>query len=567
LAATGNSRVKPSGFPPYSNSLDFSAISAAHSPNHEESASSELQLHNKSDYGSQGQDNPYSNYSNNRKYENRFSQNSTITDHELMFKLSNARKDNVTSFRIDAASLANEETKTTWKELINNDDLALILWDVTNKHVGFKSRDESVEKCLDEFNDERKAIAPYLVSTTVRENEYFLRDFINNISKYSHLHDLNTVQNYYDQFREILKDQKSYYKALKQIIENMDQDMKYAIICAQRRFCSCFSSQDIVRYEEQFCSLSQYNFLMRTYLIYGYYIDPIIRGIFIVTGLILNCAILIIFAKHKDVVTQCDVMVMNIAVNGILILIVYTPLHYIHFYYSSIIPHEEFSDNGVFASVQSALISVSGMSLLTLRARYHVQIFHPLNSAVFWRSLSTMWQHSLCVLTVWMWAFSVATLTYMFNDHPKIGYLFAPLVYIALYVLTLPIAMYRFKIYSEKGLVPPEGEKIISSTTVVQLSKMFWMTHVPLLVWLLLERLCGFILKLASINYSYVDILFCYVYLSYTCVNTLALCRGSYVFRKLLYRHVFRCSYKLNEQQDMMLNETGRPACETQSLT
>lgn len=564
MAATHRGGANSSEFAPNSDRLDDSANSAVDFRNHEKPDSSELLLHNKLGDEQQRQGNPYSNYSNSPKYGNRFSQNSVSTDH--LSALSKTTKGSVKRFRREAGiESGNEQINISWKELVNNDKLALILWDVTNKHAGFKSRDESVEKCLDEFSDKIEAIAPYLLSTTVRENEYFLREFIHKISKYSHLHNLNAVQNYYDQFREILKDQQSYYTTLKEVIENMDQDMKYTLICAQRRFCSCFSSQDIVRYEEQLSSLSQYNFLMTAYLIFGYYIDPIIRAIFIVTGLILNCTALIIFAKHKDTVMQSDVMVINIYVAGILILIVYIPLHYIHFYYSSILPHEEFSDNGIFASVQSALISVSGTSLLTLRAQFHIEIFHPLYRPVLCLSSSTMWQRVLCILTVWVWAFSVATLTYMFNDHPKIGYLFAPSLYIVLYVLLLPIAMNRFKIYYEKSFVPPEEEKIINSTTVTQLSKMFWMTHVPLFVWLLLERLCGFVLKLANINYSYVDILFCYIYFSYSCVNTLALCRANYGFRKLLYSHVLRCSYKQNEQQEIMLNETGHPARKMQS--
>lgn len=434
-----------------------------------------------------------------------------------------------------------------------NNTSAFVIWNVTNAHVGYSSKDESVEKCIDEFNDRRSAIAPYLVSTTVRENGYFLRNFIYNISKYSHLHDLRTVQNHYNKYKQILDDHRSYYKTLKEIIENMDQEIKYMIYCAQRRFCTCFSSQDVVRYEEQFSFLSQYNFLLRTYLICGYYIDPLIRVIFILTGLILNGTTLFIFASHTCTITECDVMVMNIAVNGILILIVYVPLQYIHFYHSSVIRHEEFSNNGFFIIVQTALISVSGISLLILRAQYNFQVSKALNNAVSRWPRSVFWQSAVCVLSVWVLAFSVAIFTYMFNSHPKIGHLFAPLVYIMLYVLILPLVMKRFKLHTENGLAPPEQEKIINSSVIVQLCKGFWITHVPLFIWLLVEELCGFFLRLLSINYSYVEIVFCYVYFSYTCVNTLALYRASCGFRKLLHTHLFRCRYK---EQDVMLAQT-----------
>jgi hypothetical protein len=423
--------------------------------------------------------------------------------------------------------------------------------------VGFGSRDESVEDCLDEFRDKRRAIAPYVLSATVRENAYFLRDFIHNMSKYSHWHNLHTVQHYYDRFREILKDHRSYHTALIDVIEHMDPDMTQAIICAQRRFCSCFSQQDIARYEQQFSSLSQYNYLLRGYLLCGYYIDPIIRAIFIVTGLVLNCTTLTIFAKHKATLTHCDAMVMNIAVTGMLTLVVYMPLHYVHFYYSSILPHAELSDNGSFAFAQSALVSLGAASLLALRALRHVQMSHPLKGA--------SWQRLLGILAVWAWALSVATLTYAFNDDPHVGFLFAPAAYIVLYVLFLPAATRRLRIHFEKGSAPPEGEELVSPAAVTQLSKAFWMTHVPLFVWLAAERLCGFLLKLATLNYPYVDILFCYIHCSYACVNTVALCRSSSAFADLLRTRVLRCSCEETGQQDVMLQETGHSAPVTQS--
>jgi hypothetical protein len=554
--------VTPTGFAPVISSNDYSNISGTHFTELQKRGSSERLLLDKSRSESQDYDDPYDTYSNTPTYEHRSLQK-PITDAGRVIRLHNTTIDTAKIFRreVEVETSGNENINTSWKQLMMNDTSAFIIWNVTNTHVGFNSKDEAVEKCLDEFNNRRRAIAPYLVSTTVRENGYFLRNFINKISKYSHLHDLRTVQDHYDEFKQILKDHQSYYATLKEVIQNMDQETKYTVYCAQRRFCTCFSQQDIVRYEEQFSFLSQYNFLLRTYLICGHYIDPIIRVIFIVTGLILNGTILIIFTRHKNRITECDVMVMNIAVNGILILIVYIPLQYIHFYYSSVIRHEEFSNNGFFVIVQTALISVSGISLLTLRAQHNFQVTKALNTTASWWPRSVFWQSALCVLSVWVLASSVAVFTYMFNNHPKIGHLIAPLVYIVLYILILSLVMNRIKLYAEKDLVPPEQENIINSRAIVELCKVFWITHFPLFLWLLLEGLCGFALRLVSINYSYVEIVFCYVYFSYTCVNTLALYRASCGFRKLLYTHLFRCRYK---QEEVMMTEIKQPGPETQ---
>ena len=286
------------------------------------------------------------------------------------------------------------------------------------------------------------------------------------------------------------------------------------------------------------------------YLIFGYYIDPIIRSILIVTGLILNCTILTIIAKHKCIISTCDFMVMNISVNAILILIVYVPMQYIHTYFSSILPHGEYTYNSLFVAVQTALISVDATSLLTLKSRHHIK------ALISSYQLSTVWQNVFCGLTVWLVSISVAVFTYILNGYPKIGHVFAPLVYLLLYILVVPIAMNMFKSDNENIPVNPEEEKVIPSRVIAELSKTFWITHIPFCLWLLFESLCGFAFKLVSINYSYVEIMFFYVYFSHTCLNALALCRGSCVFRKLLFGLLFRCWYKPGAQQNVMMKET-----------
>jgi hypothetical protein len=470
-----------------------------------------------------------------------------------MLKSHTTSNESVKIFQSGAEDVTGENktnVHTPWTEFMKNDTFASILWNVTNKHAGFERSDESVEKCLDEFEDKMEIIAAYLVSSTVRENGYFLRNFINQISKYSYLHDLRAVKNFYDKFEDILEDHQLYYATLKEVIQNMNQEVQLMIYCAQKRFCSCFSSHDVVRYEEQLSSLTQYKFLLKTYLIFGYYIDPIIRSILIVTGLILNCTILTIFAKHKSITSICEFMIMNISVNAILILIVYVPLQYIHMYFSSILPRGDSSYNSLFVAVQTALISVDAMSLLTLKAQHHIK------NLISSYQISTVWQNAFCGLAVWLVSLSVAAFTYILNGYPKIGHIFAPLIYLLLYILVFPITMNMLKPDMESIPVNPEEEKVITSSVIAKLSKTFWVTHIPLFIWLLLEAICGFVFKLVSINYLYVEIMFFYVYFSHTCVNALALCRGSSVVRKLVFGRLFRCWYRPSVQENVMMKET-----------
>jgi hypothetical protein len=542
--AVGSSTVAPAGFSTDRNSFNYTNISGNNFA--ELHNSSEIPLFNKSGSLLQRQNINTSNH-NNESLLNSFSND------EAMLKSHTTSNESVKIFQNEAKDVTRENktnAHTPWTELLKNDTLASIIWNVTNKHAGFEKSDKSVEKCLDEFRDKMEIIAAYLVSSTVRENGYFLRNFINQISKYSYLHDLMAVKNFYDKFEDILEDHRLYHEALKEVIQNMNQEVKFVIYCAQKRFCSCFSSHDVVRYEEQLSSLTQYNFLLKTYLIFGYYIDPIIRSILIVTGLILNCAILTILAKHKSIISTCDFMVMNISVNAILILTLYVPLQYIHMYFSSILPHGESSHNGFFVAVQTVLISVDAMSLLTLKAQNHIKAL--LSSY----QLSTVWQNAFSGLVVWLVSLSVAAFTYILNGYPKIGHVFAPLIYLLLYILILSIAIKMLKPDMENIPVNPEEEKGIPSSVIAKLSKTFWVTHIPLFLWLLFEALCGFVFKLVSINYLYIEMMFFYVYFSHTCVNALALCRGSCVFRKLLFGRLLRCWYRPSAQENIMLKET-----------
>jgi hypothetical protein len=176
-----------------------------------------------------------------------------------------------------------------------------------------------------------------------------------------------------------------------------------------------------------------------------------------------------------------------------------------------------------------------------------------------------VWQNAFCGLVVWLVSFGVAGFTYVLNGYPKTGHVFAPLVYLLLYILILPIAMNMFEPDVENIPVDPEEEKVIPSRVLAQLSKTFWVTHIPLFLWLLFEAFCGFIFRLVSINYSYVEIMFFYVYFSHTCVNALALCRKSFVFRKHLYERLFRCCYRLGAQQNVMMKETRHSDVATQT--
>jgi hypothetical protein len=204
-------------------------------------------------------------------------------------------------------------------------------------------------------------------------------------------------------------------------------------------------------------------------------------------------------------------------------------------------------------AVQTAVISVDAMSLLTLTAHHHIK---DLLSSY---QISTVWQNAFCGFVVWLVSLSVAVFTYILNGYPKIGHVCAPLIYVLLYTLVFPVTINMLKPDMENISVDPDEEIVITSSVIAKLSKTFWVTHIPFFLWLLFEALCGFIFRLVSINYLYVQMMFFYVYFAHTCVNALALCRGSCVFRKLLFGRLLRCWYRPSTQENVMMKETRPP--------
>ncbi|XP_069698360.1 uncharacterized protein [Periplaneta americana] len=451
-------------------------------------------------------------------------------------------------------SAPNEDKHVSWRVLMKRNKLAYTIWNITNKNAGFKSRDEAVEKCLLELKDRRKALAPYLVSTTISDSSHFLRNFNNIVSKYSHLHDLTTVQKYYREYIEVLQDYEEYSFTMHEIIRTMDQRMKYLLICAQRRYCSCFTLSDVEVYENQFSRLSSSKIFIKLYLIFGYYIDPIIRSLFLVVGIIFNFEVLAIFVKNVEVRTEYNIMILNIVVTNILMLIIYMPIHYIHIYFSPLLPHSEFTNNGVFILVQATLISSSVLSLFILKVQQHTEVSTPATSP----PLPAFWRGALLFVCLWVTAIGVAVFIFVFKDYPSMGYILAPVAYITLYITLLSISLTKLKLSLHKT-----PSRLVNSDVILAFSKLFWATHVPLFVWLLLEGLCGFALKLAYINYSYIDVFVYYLHFSYACFSPFVLCKSSGNYKTLLYKYVSMFLYKQKKEQDIMLRVTQQPESQT----
>ncbi|XP_069698359.1 allatostatin-A receptor-like [Periplaneta americana] len=457
-----------------------------------------------------------------------------------------------TSSMHDGSKLEGEETDYTnseedneifWRDITRGDPLALTVWYVTNKYIGSVIKEEEFEECLLEFEDASKAVAPLLVINSINPNKNFLREVV----QYGTTEDdLENDRLFYEKCLKVVQDHGSYISAVKRIITDIDERLEQKVFCPFKTRCGCLSVKDVEDYEQEFIRISRYAFFLKLYLFFGNYIDPLIRLFIVISGITMNIVLLLIFAWHKDVRRESNIMVFNIAVNDVLILLVYLPMQYIHHYYPNILPHEYYSNNSLFIAIQTTIISVSAFSVLVMRFQLYFDVCRSLKTSQPRFSISSWWRCALYLLSVWSCALGVAVFAFANNNETNIGHPFAAVLYAVLYIFVLSISMSvlnnlilgRLK----QKAAAQEPKHLISSRVIVELSKTFGVTHIPLFIWLLFDGYYGVILKLLHFSsYRHFGIVIYYLNFLYACFNPLALCRANNTYKTLFDKYLFNC--------------------------
>lgn len=288
------------------------------------------------------------------------------------------------------------------------------------------------------------------------------------------------------------------------------------------------------------------------------YIDPPLYVLILLTGLVWNTALLLMFAQKKQVRTAPNIMIFNITIVDVLNLTLNLPLQYFGFYYPSYVMLSE-SVCVLFITLRCIFTSTSALSVVALATQRFcatLPAFHTL------RARSHLSSHIITiiyVLVVWGAACSIVLPDTLgervcedsaaekgSRKSAKVVSLHEFLVY----CFVLPGIMFIFTTMTARRLkqsakaIPGDarhkthedarnrGAKVVTALCVV-----FTISYVPFFMWgriattLALDRL--------ELSYRIIDNITYYLLFSNPCFNPLALYVTSRTFRRLFNGYFF----------------------------
>jgi hypothetical protein len=291
--------------------------------------------------------------------------------------------------------------------------------------------------------------------------------------------------------------------------------------------------------------------------IFEYYVYPTFYFVILVLGATGNGALLLMFAKYKDIRTAPNIMVFNLAVVDILNMFVNTPLYYVSKYHSQWLFLGGYGCRifATFRFLNHSVIefSIVGMSL----QRYCAAVTTMRNPTSQWR-LSARWKTVRFVVVVWLISLAVSLPPSLVYEFPN-GVCF-PLAtaltkalnvfYFVIYVFVLPVTLGVFSAITARKLkqsvrnIPgelrhrsQEISRYRSARVVTALAISYVITHIPRSVWFFCVSV--FHLDRMDMKYIFIDEVTNYLIFANSCINPLALYISSGKFRQLFKRHLF----------------------------
>jgi len=288
------------------------------------------------------------------------------------------------------------------------------------------------------------------------------------------------------------------------------------------------------------------------------YIDPPLYLLILLTGLVWNTVLLLMFAQKKQVRTAPNIMIFNIVIVDMLNLTFNLPLQYFGFYYPSYLMLSA-PVCVLFITLRCMFTSTSALSVVALAVQRFCATLPAFNSLRARSHLSSLIITIIYILVVWTLACSIvlpdtlgekvcddSTAEKSSRKSAKVVSLHEFLVY----CFVLPGIMFIFTIMTARRLrqsareIPGDarhqthedarnrGAKVVTALCVV-----FTISYVPFFMWgriatlLTLDRL--------ELAYRILDNITYYLLFSNPCFNPLALYVTSRTFRRLFNGYFF----------------------------
>ena len=435
--------------------------------------------------------------------------------------------------------------QVSFEDLLATDIDASLIWRFVKKYnilenIDLLNSSSHHLKCVEELNADHELIKPYLFNLTLKN--------VTNIIFYSgykiHGTNLAYAEELEANISQLLTDENMYDSVFKQTLREMVGDNQTDLVCFKNSSCSCLSSHDLELYDSHREDIMEKNKNIVYFRRFGAIVDPIIRTLVIIIGMVLNVPLLITFIKEKSVRIESNICIFNLVVNNLLVILIYTPLQYVHKYH-----HYSLGIEYSFHVFETLTITVHVFIVLMLSVQRYLDVCRAVRPNVDGYRFSP---NVRCyIYSSFIWVTSIVITAFVCSHHFDILHGIQTVFYLIGYLLVLAILLLLFNSLTsrklqrmlESGQTSIENEIITSSTVVLAMTATYYVVFTLFLMYLPFEMYHGeFIYQyFFSLRGRIFSIIFHNMFTLYPSLIVLALYRSSSMFRKYLRKYLFRC--------------------------
>ncbi|KAJ9584039.1 hypothetical protein L9F63_021616, partial [Diploptera punctata] len=445
---------------------------------------------------------------------------------------------------------------SSFEHMVQENREASLIWNFTNKYNILENKDNLLSShsyhytCQSELNYHKELLVPYVLNLTLNN----VSDFIHSVS-ISSLHGtrLSYSQDLVDNFTKISQDEQVYNTILEEFTPKLEELKEKELFCFRNSTCACFSSESLQKYSDERQNFNKRAKLILNYILFGSKIDPPIRIIVVLIGLLLNCALLIAFVKETSMRKESNICVFNLIINNMILLLVYTPLQYVHKYhhYNNFIEYS-------FHIFEIFVISVNVFIVLIVSAQRYFDVSRALKPNVTGFKLSATVRCIIYSCFIWIPSIVITASICSQSNHHMIHGL-QTILFFLIYLLVLAILIIVFNSLSARKLqkaienrqISLENESITSSTVVLAITATYYLIFTLFFLYLPFETYQSemYFHYFFSLKRRIYSLIFHSMISLYPSITILALYKSNSMFRKYLRKYLFRCWLENGEEK------------------
>ncbi|PSN30333.1 hypothetical protein C0J52_22919 [Blattella germanica] len=423
---------------------------------------------------------------------------------------------------------------------------AYTIWNITNKYRLLNKN--NLDECAEEVISNHRLLGPLLVNVTLRDSNVFVYESI--MAEHTGMKlkssDLRHAIHVFSKSSIVIEDEEEYLRAARKILAEIGYDHLFESNCPLLSHCGCVWTKYVEEFGDALASLKDSISHLHEYIVFGTFIDPAVRIPIFIFGSVLNFILLIIFCREKPMRVESNILLFSLCINNILILMIYTPLQYMHMYYRSY--KHYFHDLIIF---EALVISVNAMTVMCLNVKRYFDVSRVLKPDIGGCRLSPTLRCIVYVSVIWVWSSGIAAFCGFETEPHASAQESVTFILLYLFILSIIVAVFssltarKLQRAAEQGQTSTEFQHITGSGVILALTVAFYVVHIPLFILLLYLSM-----KPDPHEYYFMYIWERFIYfivfklfISYPCIILLILYKTCSVYRVYFRKYICRCWY------------------------